>query len=66
LAGFNGAEGPRKPLFVVVDLDRNEAREIRRADGTKAQVKLLDVEEIRDSLRSALRQAGEGRDQRPH
>jgi murein DD-endopeptidase MepM/ murein hydrolase activator NlpD len=57
LAGADGNEGPRKPLFYTVDLDRNESREVRLADGTRARVKLLDVEETRDSLRSAVRLA---------
>src|SRR5262245_19086746 len=57
LSGADGKEEPRKPPFATVDLDRNETQEVRLADGTRAKVKLLDVEESRDSLRSAIRQA---------
>lgn len=55
-----GADGPdnlQKPLFATVDLDRGESREVPLTDGTKVTVKLIDVEETRDSLRSALRLA---------
>jgi murein DD-endopeptidase MepM/ murein hydrolase activator NlpD len=45
------------PLFRTVDMDRGEAREIELAGGTKAKVKLINVEETRDGLRSAIRQA---------
>jgi hypothetical protein len=57
LAGADDKEGLLKPLFVTVDLDRNESQEMRLADGARAKVKLLDVEETRDSLRFALRLA---------
>ncbi len=57
LIGADGKEEPHKPLFATIDLDRNESQEVQLADGTRAKVKLLDVEEIRDSLRSAIRQA---------
>ena len=48
---------PSKPLLRTVDLDRGESQVVELADGTRAQVKLLDVEEDRDSVRSAIRQA---------
>jgi murein DD-endopeptidase MepM/ murein hydrolase activator NlpD len=40
-----------------VDLDGGEQREVELADGSMARVKLLDVQEDRDSLRSAVREA---------
>jgi murein DD-endopeptidase MepM/ murein hydrolase activator NlpD len=53
--------GPNPPaiasLVRVVDLDIGETQEIELADGSKAQVKLLDVQEIRDRLRNAVRDA---------
>ena len=50
-------EEVRKPLFRTVDLDRGEQQEVELSDGHKVKVKLVDVEEARDTLRSALRQA---------
>lgn len=47
----------RQPLFRTIDLDRGEAQEVELADGSKARIKLLEVEEVRDSLRSAIRLA---------
>jgi murein DD-endopeptidase MepM/ murein hydrolase activator NlpD len=47
----------RQPLFRTVDLDRGELQEVELAGGKKVKVKLLDVQEERDSLRSALRRA---------
>ena len=46
-----------KPLLRTVDLDRGESQLVELADGTRARVKLLDVEEERDGVRSAIRQA---------
>lgn len=40
-----------------VDLNVNEAQEIQIADGTKAQIKLLRLDEARDAFRNAVRQA---------
>jgi murein DD-endopeptidase MepM/ murein hydrolase activator NlpD len=57
LAGAGGKEEPHQPPFATVDLDRDESQEVRLADGTRAKVRLLGVEETRDSLRSALRLA---------
>src|SRR5262245_30619748 len=57
LAGADGNGEPRQSPFATVDLDRNESADVRLPDGSKARVKLLDVEETRDSLRSALRLA---------
>jgi hypothetical protein len=47
----------RKPLLRTVDLDRGESQLVELADGSRARVKLLDVEEERDGVRSAIRQA---------
>ena len=48
--------GPtRQPLVRVVDLDRGESAEVTLADGSKAKVKLLDVQETRDAIRGAVR-----------
>jgi hypothetical protein len=45
-----------KPLRRTVDLDRGESQLVDLADGTRARMKLLDVEEERDSVRPAIRQ----------
>src|SRR5262245_27537976 len=55
-----GADGPdhlQKPLFATVDIDRGEARDVTLSDDSKVAVKLIDVDETRDSLRAALRLA---------
>src|SRR5262245_43573418 len=57
LAGAGARDEPARPPFATVDLDRNESGEVRLADGATAKVRLLDVEETRDSLRSAVRLA---------
>jgi murein DD-endopeptidase MepM/ murein hydrolase activator NlpD len=57
LMGTDGKDEPRRLLFATVDLDRGESQAVQIADGTRANVKLLDVQETRDSLRSALRLA---------
>jgi hypothetical protein len=57
LVGADGKEEPLKPPFAPIDLDRGESQEVRLPDGARAKVKLVDVEETRDSLRSALRRA---------
>ena len=41
----------------VVDLDRNETQEVVLADRTKVRVTLLSLEEMRDPMRDAVRQA---------
>jgi len=55
------AEGPpeatRTPLVRVVDLNVGESQEVELCNGTKAQVKLIDLYETRDSLRDAVRAA---------
>jgi murein DD-endopeptidase MepM/ murein hydrolase activator NlpD len=52
-----GNDEPQQPLFRTVDLDRNESQAVQLADRATVKVKLLGVEETRDSLRSALRLA---------
>ena len=55
------AAGPpaptRIPRLRAVDLDLGEARQVDLADGTKAQVKLLAIDEVRDTIRDAVRRA---------
>ena len=41
----------------TADLDVGESQEVELADGSKARLKLLDLEEIRDKLRNAVREA---------
>jgi murein DD-endopeptidase MepM/ murein hydrolase activator NlpD len=57
LVGSDGDEEIRKPLLRAVDLNVGESQEVALSDGTKARVKLLDVAEERDAVRSAIRQA---------
>src|SRR3954469_47017 len=52
-----GAGDVGEPPFRVLDLDRGEAQEVQFADGKRVRVKLLEVREQRDSLRSAIREA---------
>ena len=47
----------RTSLLRVLDLNINESQEIELADRTRARVKLLSLEETRDPLRDAVRQA---------
>ena len=51
------AEPPLPPLHRTVDLNRGELFQIEIFDGSKATVKLLDVEATRDTLRMAIRKA---------
>ena len=48
---------PRTAIVRAVDLDVNEAQEVTLGDETKARVKLLSVDETRDTMRDAVRQA---------
>jgi murein DD-endopeptidase MepM/ murein hydrolase activator NlpD len=64
LVGFsaeqsNATEAPsaRMPLVRAVDLDLNEMQEVTLSDKNKARVKLLGVDETRDPMRNAVRQA---------
>ena len=53
-----GAPRPtRTPLRVAVDLNVGEAQDVVLSDGTKVTVKLLDLTERRDTVRSAVRSA---------
>jgi hypothetical protein len=47
----------RTPIVRAIDLDVNEAQEVTLADGAKARVKLLSLDETRDPMRAAVRQA---------
>ena len=47
----------REPLHRVVDLDIGESRQVELRGGAKVQVKLLALEESRDSIRDAVRRA---------
>lgn len=53
------AEPPddRSPLFRVIDLNRGESAQVRLSDGKSVNVKLIDVAEVRDPIRSAIRLA---------
>lgn len=55
--GGPGASGPAEPLVRSVDLSLGEMQEVELADGTRVNVKLISLEETRDSLRQAVRQA---------
>lgn len=47
----------RPALFRTVDLNVNETQEIQLADRTRVRVKLLSLDETRDPMRNAVRQA---------
>lgn len=61
LAGACWADGPpeptRTPIVRVVDLDVGETQQVTLDDGQSASVKLIKVEELRDPIRGAVRQA---------
>lgn len=59
LALFVSAAGPALPADTLrtVDLNVGEAQEVELAVGSKAVVKLLDLQERRDTLRNAVREA---------
>ncbi len=46
-----------KPVMTVVDLNVGESATATLSDGTSANVKLVDLREIRDDLRQAVRQS---------
>jgi murein DD-endopeptidase MepM/ murein hydrolase activator NlpD len=50
-------EPTRTPLVQVIDLNIGESQEVELCNGEKARVKLLDVQETRDTLRDAVRVA---------
>jgi len=47
----------RTALLRAVDLNVNETQEVQLANGAKAQIKLLRLDETRDAFRNAVRQA---------
>ena len=47
----------RQPLSVSVELNVGDSQEVTLRDGAKAMVKLVDLKEIRDELRGAVRSA---------
>jgi murein DD-endopeptidase MepM/ murein hydrolase activator NlpD len=52
------ADSPEvKPLHTTVDMKVGEEVEAKLVDGSAARIKLLEVKEMRDSVRSALREA---------
>ena len=53
----DGSQPPRTPIVRVVDLNLGETQKIKLADGREVSVKLLDLVEKRDSVRSAVRHA---------
>src|SRR5207247_11074349 len=57
LSGTLAAAESRQPLFRTIDLNIGETQEVKVSDGTTLKVKLLDVIEPRDSVRSAIRRA---------
>ena len=46
-----------EPLLRSVDLNVGESSDVKLSDGTSAAVKLLELTEIRDDLRQAVREA---------
>lgn len=60
LAGCMAIDSPREsspPLLRTIDLKIGGSATVQLAEGSNASVKLLAVEEIRDTVRSALREA---------
>lgn len=57
LNSFAAEIAPRTPLFRVIDLNRGESAQVKFSNGKTANVKLLDVNEPRDAVRSAIRLA---------
>jgi murein DD-endopeptidase MepM/ murein hydrolase activator NlpD len=47
----------KAPLVRVIDLNAGDSRVVELCNGTKVTVKLLDVQEVRDDIRSAVRAA---------
>jgi len=50
-------EATHRPLVRVVDLNVGESQVVELHDGSKATVQLLQIREMRDSLRQAVRRA---------
>ncbi|MCP4171193.1 MAG: alpha/beta hydrolase fold domain-containing protein [Fuerstiella sp.] len=53
----NRPEVQNKPLLRVIDLSIGETQSVRMSDGTQSIVKLVSIDEHRDSLRGAVRRA---------
>jgi murein DD-endopeptidase MepM/ murein hydrolase activator NlpD len=51
------ASPTRTPRVRVVDLNQGETRTVALCDGSKAQLKLVELDEIRDPVRMAVRQS---------
>jgi murein DD-endopeptidase MepM/ murein hydrolase activator NlpD len=43
------------PIRIVTELDIGESQELTLTNGSKVELKLLEIEEVRDSLRNAIR-----------
>ena len=50
-------EGQRDPLVRVVDLNIGESQSVQLSDGTVKTIKLVDLDETRDTIRGAVRRA---------
>ncbi len=62
IVGGAGARAERLPMAITplvrtVDLDLGETQEVELADGSKTRVKLVNVQETRDRIRNAVREA---------
>jgi murein DD-endopeptidase MepM/ murein hydrolase activator NlpD len=57
LLGLAHAPPPTDPLLRAVDLDVGESREVRLSNGRSVAVKLLDLDEVTDSVNGAVREA---------
>src|SRR5437879_1244945 len=59
LPALNAADSPpaRTAIVRALDLDVNETKGVELANGTRARVKLIRLDETRDALRDAVRQA---------
>jgi murein DD-endopeptidase MepM/ murein hydrolase activator NlpD len=51
------ASSPKVPLFQTVDLNKGESTEVNLPEGSRLRIKLVNVQEVRDTLRSAVREA---------
>ena len=47
----------RQPIFRTVDIDRGQTQQVQLSNGKAVNVKLLDVQDERDSLRQAIRRS---------
>lgn len=58
LATVGPAQSATQPLVRVVDLNLGQQQVVELVNGTKVSVKLLELRETRDDVRSAMRSAG--------